>query len=82
MFYSASPREKEKGQAIALRDKYIEKVQPLVKAKNIKEMLKMLKQATIDFNSIIDKTKKPPKVGIVGEIYVKYNNIGHKNVVN
>jgi predicted nucleotide-binding protein (sugar kinase/HSP70/actin superfamily) len=30
----------------------------------------------------LDLTKNPPKIGIVGEIYVKYNNVGHKGVVN
>jgi predicted nucleotide-binding protein (sugar kinase/HSP70/actin superfamily) len=71
-----------KSKSLALRDKYISEVQPLVKQKNIKAILKLLHSATEDFNSIIDTTKNPPKIGIVGEIYVKYNSIGHKNVVN
>jgi len=69
-------------QSIQLRDKYISEVQEFVKQKDIKGILKLLHSATEDFNSIIDITKNPPKIGIVGEIYVKYNSIGHKNVVN
>ena len=82
IYYSAAAHEKQKGQAIALRDKYIGEVQKCVRQRNVKEMLELLRLATEDFNSVIDTTKNPPKIGIVGEIYVKYNSIGHKNVVN
>jgi predicted nucleotide-binding protein (sugar kinase/HSP70/actin superfamily) len=82
MYYSSAAREQSKGMAIALRDKYINDVQEEVRNKNVKGILKLLEQAINDFNSIADKTKNPPRVGIVGEIYVKYNSIGHKQVVN
>jgi predicted nucleotide-binding protein (sugar kinase/HSP70/actin superfamily) len=82
IYYSAVAREKQKGQALTLRDKYISEVQNLVKQNNSKAILKLLHGATVEFNSIIDLTKTPPRIGIVGEIYVKYNSIGHKNVVN
>lgn len=82
IYYSAAAHEKQKGQAIALRDKYIDEVQKYVQQRNRNGMLELLHKATEDFNSVIDVTKNPPKIGIVGEIYVKYNSIGHKNVVN
>lgn len=82
MYYSAAAHEKEKGQAKPLRDKYIKEAQELCKRKDIKGLKQMLHRATDEFNAIIDMSKNPPKIGIVGEIYVKYNNIGHKRVVN
>jgi predicted nucleotide-binding protein (sugar kinase/HSP70/actin superfamily) len=82
MYYSAAAHENQKGSAKILRNKYIDNAQVLVEHKDIDGLMKMLKQATNDFNAIIDTTKNPPKIGIVGEIYVKYNSIGHKHVVS
>ena len=81
-YYSAAAHENEPGAALKLRDKYIEESLEKVQKKDVKGLLDLLSQAVNDFNSIVDKSKKAPKIGIVGEIYVKYNKIGHKHIVD
>jgi predicted nucleotide-binding protein (sugar kinase/HSP70/actin superfamily) len=81
MYYSAVSHEITKGQSLIIRNKYIKEAQSYVKAKNTKGLLELLKSAVEEFNAVLDLSKRPPKIGIVGEIYVKYNNIGHKGVV-
>ena len=41
----------------------------------------LVEQAADDFLSI-NNLKEIPRIGVVGEIYVKYNDFGHKHVVN
>ncbi len=82
MYYSAAAHEKQKGQALALREKYINGAQVYVLNKDSKGLRHYLAEAAKEFNAIIDKSKNPAKIGIVGEIYVKYNSIGHKNIIN
>lgn len=82
IYYSAVAREKTPNAALKLREKYITESQKFVLQRNIKGLLNLLEESVKEFNKIIDPEKKVPKIGIVGEIYVKYNNIGHKNIVN
>ncbi|MCL1943020.1 MAG: acyl-CoA dehydratase activase-related protein [Candidatus Azobacteroides sp.] len=81
MFYATAPREKEKGGALRLRDKYLSDVQSFVAEKDSKGMLNLLKQAAEDFNRMAEDLSVP-QIGIVGEIFVKYNAFAHKSVVN
>ena len=80
LYYASSVREKTPGAAKALRDKYAKLLLPLIETKNNKEIIALMKKAVADFNSIIEEVPRP-RVGIVGEIYVKYNYFGHKFVV-
>ena len=83
MYYSAVAHNIKTNEYVNnIRDKYIKESQNYVRNKDIKGLLTLLKMATEEFNSVLDLSKKPPKIGIVGEIYVKYNNVGHKGVVN
>ena len=81
LYYPAAVREKEKGAAAQLRTKYLDAAIPLVEAKNSKGLFSLLDSAIDDFMNIIDHTKHAPAIGVVGEIYVKYNSFSHKNVV-
>ncbi|MDR2475761.1 MAG: acyl-CoA dehydratase activase-related protein, partial [Bacteroidales bacterium] len=81
MYYATAPRERQKGEAIRLRDKYLTNVQPLVAQKNTSGMLKMLKEAAEEFDKLADD-RKIPQIGVVGEIFVKYNSFAHKSVVD
>jgi predicted CoA-substrate-specific enzyme activase len=82
MYYSTVPREKIKGGAAFLRDKYINLALPLASVKDFKGFLKLLDEAVAEFNNMAEDNKAVPRIGIVGEIYVKYNDFGNKNVVN
>lgn len=82
LFYPAAVREKERGKARQLRVKYLDLAKPCIEKKDHKGLLDLLDQAIDEFESIIDHTVKVPVIGVVGEIYVKYNSFSHKNVVD
>lgn len=82
LYYSAVAYEKVKGESLKLRNKYIFESQKYILEKDVKGLLLCLKNAVDEFNIIIDTSKKVAKIGIVGEIYVKYNKVGHKNVID
>ncbi|MCL2040664.1 MAG: acyl-CoA dehydratase activase-related protein [Bacteroidales bacterium] len=80
-YYAALPREKEKGAAERLRYKFIDAAKPYIAAKKRKALYKLLEQAAEAFNDIIIPNDKIPVIGVVGEIYVKYNSFSHKNIL-
>ena len=80
-YYSTAPRETEKGAALAVRDKYISLGVDAMRANDEKKFYKLAEMAADEFLKINNRADVP-RIGIVGEIYVKYNNFGHKNVVN
>ena len=79
-FYHASVvREKESGEAARLRDMYLEKAEKLILENRSKELFRCLSMAAADFDRIC-KDETRPKVGIVGEIFLKFNPFSHKNI--
>ena len=73
-YYAAAPRENYKGKAAQLRDKYLS-----LQQNHSKDLYKQLDNAAQEFNAIcIDK--KCPRIGIVGEIFLKFNPYAHKNI--
>ena len=81
LYYPAAPREKELGTAKQLYDYYLEAVQPLLAMRDYKGMRRMMAQAVKSFDAICDHTKDVTQVGVVGEIYVKYNSFSNKEVI-
>lgn len=82
MYYATVVREKKKGMSETLFDTYMEKSLNPLREKDYQKILNLLSHAVTDFNSIAVHPGQFPKIGIVGEIYVKYNSFGHQNVVN
>ena len=82
LYYSSLPRELEKGKSKELRDKYMKECERIIRQNDSKGLLKSIEEAVKEFNTIVDHNKKTMKVGIVGEIFVKFNSFGHGNVVN
>jgi predicted CoA-substrate-specific enzyme activase len=82
IYYASRPREKQPGIARAIQNKYIEKALPLIENRDYRGMKRLLKEAVAEFMANIDTTKQLPRVGVVGEIYVKYNSFGHLNVLD
>ena len=71
------------GSAYALVNKWIDKLGNLIRQnKGTKKsyLKKYLPQIVDDFNNLPIKLKPAPKVGIVGEIYVKYSPIGNNHL--
>ncbi len=82
MFYSTIIRETIKGSTKQLMDEYYRMAYKLIEKADVKGIYTLLQAAVHDFNQIaIDYTARP-KIGIVGEIYIKYNSFGNNNVVN
>ena len=82
LYHAAVVREKIPGTVKALRKKYTESAFPLIEAKDSKGLKKLLSEAVADFTDAIDPNKKVPIIGVVGEIYVKYNGYSNKFVIN
>ncbi len=82
MYYSTVVREKEKGAAKKLVDKYYSLAEHFVETRNVKEIFNLLRESVNDFNNVEVDFIGRPKIGIVGEIYIKYNSFGNNNVVN
>lgn len=80
MYHAIAVREKKKGEAKAMRDKYLELAKPLIEVRKSKKLIGLLKQAAEDFNSIEVYDKTYPKAGIAGEIFLKFNPYSHKHI--
>lgn len=81
MYYSAVVREREKGAARKISDEYIATGVQKVAEMNYKSLVKLLEEAARKFDAICE-TKDVPRIGIVGEIFIKYNSFGHQHVVD
>ena len=79
MYHASIVREKVVGAALKLKDKYIEKSFPVLEKKDTKALLELLKEAVREFEEITDNVKRPI-VGLVGEIYLRYNAFSQKHV--
>ena len=82
--YRMRPYEKIKGSVNALHDKWKKEAIKFVGKKypTYGQFSKMCRQIIEDFDSIeIDETMKKPKVGIVGEILVKFSPAGNNHLV-
>jgi predicted CoA-substrate-specific enzyme activase len=80
-FYNATVvREVKKGLADSLRSKYLELAKKEIEANHSKGLLKLLKEAAGEFAAAAKPNVKLPQVGIVGEIYLKFNAFAHKNI--
>ncbi|MCQ2234770.1 MAG: acyl-CoA dehydratase activase-related protein [Paludibacteraceae bacterium] len=80
IYYAAAVREKTKGEAKRLRDEFIQRGVQLVWQNKSKKLVDLLAEAAVAFGKITE-TKDAPKIGVVGEIFIKYNNYGQQHVV-
>lgn len=69
-------REKKKGDTQQLFDFYVERGVEAIEANDFRMLLQLLQQAVDDFNQVAIHEREFSKVGLIGEIYVKYNNYG------
>ena len=81
MYHATVVRERRTGDALALADKWMSLFErgtiPLAR----QAVLSNLRQAVAEFNSLPTHKEVLPKVGIVGEIYVKYNTFVNSHIV-
>lgn len=81
LYYASAVREKKEGQALQLRNEIMSQAVELVNQKKYTQLVNLLGEAATRFKSIITD-KKVPRIGVVGEVYIKYNSYGHQFVVD
>ena len=81
LYYPAAPREREHGAARRLYDNYLDLAQEPLARRDYRALRRLMKQAVGDFAAVCDTEKTVPVVGVVGEIYVKYNSFSNHGVV-
>ena len=82
LYHAAVVREKVPGSVKQLRQKYTERALPLIEANNPRGLRQLLSEAVREFTAAIDTTRQVPVIGVVGEIYVKYNGFSNRFVIN
>ncbi len=80
-YYASVVREREPGLAARLKDSYMELGASLIRAGRASELYGHLGRAALEFNAAC-LDRECPKVGVVGEIFLKFNPFSHKNVVD
>lgn len=81
LYYPAAPRERVAGTARQLYDHYLNAAQPLLAKRDYRAIRRLMRDATGAFAEITDANRQVPVVGVVGEIYVKYNSFSNHGVV-
>ena len=82
IYYASASREKDGTESKRLRAFYLDKAKDLLERNAYHEFIPLLKEAVIDFNHIPIIQTNIPAVGIVGEIYIKYNSFGQFNMID
>jgi predicted CoA-substrate-specific enzyme activase len=80
MYYATAVREVNQGGALALADELLDPLARGVMPLERQAVLARLRDAVARFNDIPTMDRRYPKVGIVGEIYVKYNSFANNHV--
>ena len=77
MYNACIVRERQPGIARELRDKYMRLIDEPIAQNSAKRLIKLLEQAAEEFNQMtVDR--EVPRVGIVGEIFLKFNPFSHQ----
>jgi len=82
MYLSTMAREKTPGTSKILHGKYLSEMAKGIENADYQYLLNLLKRAVADFNRININDKLVPRVGIVGEIFVKYNFFSNGNIID
>ncbi len=81
LYYPAAPRERVAGSARQLYNHYLNAAQPLLAKRDYRAIRRLMRDAIGAFAEITDANRQVPVVGVVGEIYVKYNSFSNHGVV-
>jgi predicted nucleotide-binding protein (sugar kinase/HSP70/actin superfamily) len=80
--YHVRPYEKIKGSTNKLYEKWVEKCKESVRSGDKGLFKKNIKEIIYDFDNLEINDIKKPKVGLVGEILVKFHPIANNNIVD
>ena len=80
--YTASiVREKKEGAANLLKEKYLKKASEVIIQNRHQKLYALLREAVQEFNAATFSNTKLPQVGIVGEIFLKFNSFSHRHII-
>ncbi len=82
LYYPTAARELIPGSAKRLRDKYLDFATKVLSANPIKALNRLLREAVKEFNNLPASDAITKTVGLVGEIYIKYNSFGQSNIID
>lgn len=82
VLYATRPYEKEPGSANRIYDKWCGKANSVIASGSMSAFKKSMKEIVDDFDALPLLDIKKPKVGIVGEILVKYHPNANNDVVS
>ncbi|BBO93075.1 acyl-CoA dehydratase activase [Desulfosarcina ovata] len=82
MYLSTMVREKVPGTSKNLHKKYLFEMETGIENADYYYLLNLLKKAVADFNRVEINDKTVPRVGVVGEIFVKYNFFSNGNIID
>lgn len=84
LFNKCRSYEVNKGDTEKLKNKWVNKIIDQFKngkGTKLSQMKKNMRQMALDFDNLkLDLSHKKPKVGIVGEIYIKYASLGNNHL--
>lgn len=81
MCISTAAREKNSGDSKKLHTKYLEEMNTGIENADYNYLLNLLKRAVAGFNDVEISEESAPKIGVVGEIFVKYNFFSNGNII-
>lgn len=81
MYLSTLARETEPGRAVALHGKYLSEMELGIERADFSYLLALLRRAVSEFNHVPADRRPVPRIGVVGEIFVKYNFFANQNIV-
>ena len=83
LYNSTIVRTRQQEQTRKLKDEYLQKAKQIVLKRERKAMQQLLKTAVADFTKLLPKEHIDcPKVGIVGEIFLKFHPYANQNIEN
>ncbi|MGL4364609.1 MAG: acyl-CoA dehydratase activase-related protein [Bacteroidales bacterium] len=82
MYYTTVFREVKKGESRQVLESYLTRLEEIITSNGkSKDINKLLEKAVKDYNNIEVQSGTFAKVGVVGEIYLKYNMFANLNIV-
>jgi predicted nucleotide-binding protein (sugar kinase/HSP70/actin superfamily) len=77
-YYILAAREIHKGQAASFKEKYLGLIKEEIPYNQPKKIYELMAKMVAEADTIEVHNRPVPRIGIVGEIYVKYNKFGHR----
>ena len=82
MYYATAAREKTPGTAEKVRQHFMKAIRPLILKNDTSGMVRLLDKAVAAFNELPVHGRELPRMGVVGEIYAKYNYFANQDLVH